>query len=283
MINMVKADLFRITKSIAFYIAIAIMLIMCLISLYIIEPGSIGQVPINDVNLSQSSQETVLDGMSFDDILNLSMSDIREMMLKSENYDLDRDILGTNMNLYYIFIFIAAIAITVDFSSGSVKNTLSSAINRKKYFLSKTFFVLGSCTVLFFANTYIVYFGNLLINGKNLASDLWTVTKISLFQFPVMLAMMSILVGIAFMVKKTSIYNIITIPFIMVFQIILSLVITVFNLDDKIFDYEFQVMITKLASFPDGNYIIKSVVICFGIALVFLSLGYLSFRKTEIK
>ena len=98
-----------------------------------------------------------------------------------------------------------------------------------------------------------------------------------------MLAMMSILVGIAFMVKKTSIYNIITIPFIMVFQIILSLVITVFNLDDKIFDYEFQVMITKLASFPDGNYIIKSVVICFGIALVFLSLGYLSFRKTEIK
>ena len=166
MINMVKADLFRITKSIAFYIAIAIMLIMCLISLYIIEPGSIGQVSINDVNLSQSSQETVLDGMSFDDISNLSMSDIREMMLKSENYDLDRDILGTNMNLYYIFIFIAAIAITVDFSSGSVKNTLSSAINRKKYFLSKTFFVLGSCTVLFFANTYIVYFGNLLINGK---------------------------------------------------------------------------------------------------------------------
>lgn len=284
MINMIKADLYRITKSIAFYIAIAIVLLMIGISIYIVAPGMVGNVSFGDVDTSQYSQETEFGTMSMQDVSNLSVSEIREIMLKTEGYELDRDILSVNMNLYYVFIFIAVLAITVDFSAGSVKNTLTSAISKNRYFISKTLLVFGICILIFFANTYISYFANLIFNDGKVSSDLWTVTKISLMQLPPMLALMSILIGIAFTVKKTSVFNIIAIPLVMVFQLVMSLVVTLFSLDSKIItDFELQIMLGKLASEPSGSYITKCCIYCGILIIAFLSLGYTSFRKSEIK
>lgn len=283
MINMIKADFYRTVRNIAFYIALGIVLLMLGLSIYIIQPGSMGQVNTEEVDTTSYSQSSRFDELSVQDMSNMSIKDMRQFMLDSEGYELDRDILGTNMNLYYIFIFITVIAITNDFSSGSIKNTLSSAINRKKYFLSKCAFVFCVCTGIFLLNTYVCYFANLIFNSGKVSSDIWTMTKVSLIQLPVMAALMSILIGIAFSVKKTSIFNVIAIPLIMVFQLILNLVITLFNINNKIADYELQVMINKLAAEPSKGYIIISFIYCAAIIALFLSLGYISFRKSEIK
>lgn len=283
MINMIKADFYRITKNIAFYIAIGLVLLMIGVSIYMVQPGTVGQANIGDISTAGYTYDADIGDMSMEELSDLSMQDLREMVLKSKGYEFDKDFLAANMNLYYIFIFIAAIVITVDFSAGSVKNTLSSAINRKRYFISKTLFVFGMCILIFFMNTYVCYFGNLLFNGGKVSSDLWTVTKISLMQLPPMLALMSILVGIAFMFKKTSVFNIIAIPLVMVFQIVMSLVIMLFSLDSKIADFELQIMIGKLTSDPSGDYITKSYIYCAILIIAFLSLGYTSFRKSEIK
>lgn len=284
MLNMIKADIYRINKNIAFYIAIAFTLLMIGVSVYMVQPGSVGQASVGDVSTTGYVNDgNGLDDISMEEASKLTMHDLREMSLNSEGYEFDKNFLAANMNLYYIFIFIAAIAITVDFSAGSVKNTLSSAINRKKYFISKTLFVLGICILIFFMNTYVSYFSNLIFNDGKVSSDLWTVTKISLLQLPPMLALISILIGIAFIFRKTSIFNIITIPLVMVFQLILNLVVMLFDLNSKIINYEFQIMIGKLTSEPSCDYITKSYIYCAVLIIAFLSLGYISFRKSEIK
>lgn len=283
MFNMIKADSYRITKSVAFYISIAIIFVLAAVSIYLVSPGTVGQASVGDISTKQYSQETPLDSMSYEEMQELTPNDMREMMLEMEDYELDRETLSMNMNLYYCFIFIAALIITVDFSSGSAKNTLSSAISRNKYFFSKSVIVFGICLLLFFLNTYVVYFGNLIFNGGKVSSDLWTVTKVSLMQLPPMLALMSILTGIAFITKKTAVYNMITIPLVMVFQLVLGILIKVFHLSSKAADFELQIMIGKLSADPGNKYIMQSCLICFVIIIVFMGLGYLSFRKSEIK
>ena len=283
MINMIKADLYRITRNIAFYIAIGLVLLMIGVSIYLIQPGSVGQANVGDVSTAQYSQETQLDDTIVLEIDDLSAKDIRKVMLGMEGYELDKDVLASNMNLYYIFTFIAVLAITVDFASGSVKNTLSSAISRNRYFLSKTLFVFGICIFIFFMNTYVCYFANLIFNDGKVSSDLWTVTKISFLQLPPMIALMSVLIGLAFTFRKTSVFNVIAIPLVMVFQVVMSLAITLFNLNSEITNFELQIMIGKLAAEPSVNYIAKSYIYCAVLIIAFLSLGYTSFRKSEIK
>ncbi len=282
MINMIKADSYRVFRSVGLYIAIAFMLLMIVMSVYTVEPGSLGMVSVGDVSYEEY-YNTAADELTERALAEMSLGEYREFRLKSEGYELDRDIIGHNMNLYYVFIFVAAIAITSDFSAGSVKNTLSSAISRRRYFLSKTVFVTVCCLLLFFLNSYVTYFSNLFLNGKNLASSLWTVTRISLLQLPPVLALVSILTGLAFMLKKNAAFNMIAIPLVIVFQLLLALAVRFFGSIDKYICYELQSMFGRLANKPSESYLWNSYAVCAVIIIVFTLAGYFSFRKAEIK
>lgn len=285
MINMIRADLYRIFRGKGIYVAILIMLLMIGTSIYTVSPGSVGQMQVGDVStVDYSIENEVFEDMDYEEVADMSTKEYRKVMLKRvKNYKLDQAILTANMNLYYIFIFIIAVAIAVDFSGGCIKNTLSSAISRKRYFLSKAVLIFGLSTLFFFLNTYISYFSNLIFNGKNLSSSLWAVTKLTLLQLPPAFALMSILFGIAFLTKKTAVYNMITIPFIMVFQLLLAFVIGTLGLDKKYFNYELQIMFGKLADNPSNHYMMNSYLLCTVIIVAFILLGWLSFRKVEIK
>jgi ABC-type transport system involved in multi-copper enzyme maturation permease subunit len=283
MINMIKADCYRMLHSAPIYIAFGVMLMMMGIGVYMMEPGAIGLVltETSAEEVAVATDETASNAQGVLD--SSSIGEYRKAMKKSSTYKLDKDILAQNMNLYYIFIFVAALAVAVDFSGGSIKNTLSSAISRKKYFVSKSVFITLFCLVMFFANTYITYFANRLFNGANMSSGLASVTKISLLQLPAVLALSSLLTGIAFLTKKTSIFNTITIPFIMLFQILLNVARSLFQIKEKYLQYELQIMIGKLADDPANSYLIHSYLFCGIIIVVFLTAGWASFRKTEIK
>lgn len=285
MINMIRADFYRLVRSKGFYIALLILSLMIGVSIYMVQPGNVGlTVSVGDPEMENTpSMQNELANMSYEEIQTLSTSDFREIMLKTKGYELDRDMLATNINLYYIFIFFAVIILTADFSGSSIKNTLSSAISKKKYYVSKLMFVSLCCIVVFFLNTYIAYFANVVFNGKNLASNLETVTKISLLQLPSMLALASILTGIGFMVKRTALFNTITIPLILVFQMVLDTAASIFKIKEEYLHYEFQVMIGKLANNPSDGFISHSFLVCMAIIIVFNLLGYLSFKKAEIK
>ena len=56
MINMIKADLYRITKGIGFYIAIIAMILTTAVSVFMTEPGYIGNT---QVSISEEDMETI--------------------------------------------------------------------------------------------------------------------------------------------------------------------------------------------------------------------------------
>lgn len=278
MINMIKADFYRIVRGTGIYIAFVIILLMIGLDIYTVEAGSLG-MHIE----SQIGAESGLDEMSYEEIQDLSISDYRRIQLKTKNSKLDREILAENINLYYTFIFAAALGIAVDFSGSCIKNTLSSAISRKKYFFSKLVFVTLCCLILFFFNTYAAYFANIVFNNRNLASDIGTVTKISLMQLPPMLAIVSILTGFAFAFKKTAAFNTVSIPFILLAQMLLNLLGTFFKIPAEVFEYELQRMILRLAMEPSAKYIMQSYAVCAVIIIIFTLIGWFSFKKSEIR
>lgn len=277
MINMIKADCYRTTKHIAFYVAVGLMLLMLGISIYMISPGKMG------ISAGGTSGDMALAEMPIDDYSNISISDLREFMKSREDYKLDRDIQSVNVNLYYIFIFIAAVVIAVDFTGGCAKNTLTSAISRKKYFISKVVTVTGMCLVLYFANTYIMYFANLIFNGANLSSGLWAVTEVALIQLPVVSVIIIIPVCIAFMAKKTAIYNLVTIPLLIILQLLLGYGSVLFPIPKEVMNYTPDAMFALLANNPGREYLAISYLVCAVVCVVFLAAGYLTFKKTEIR
>lgn len=278
MINMIRADFYRVIHSKGIYIALFILLLLIGIDVYMVQPGSIAL----GIGTETVMQNEMAD-MPIEEIQNLSIGDIREIMLNTKGYVLDRDVLAYNMNLYYIFIFVAAIVIATEFSGNTIKNTLSSAISRRRYFLSKVFFVNICCLVIFFLNTYIMYFANILFNSKELASDLGTITKVTLLQLPPILALVSILTGLAFVLRKTAVFNTVVILLAMVFQLLLNLAAMVFKFKEEWLGYELQRMLVNLTHDPTQSYVLKSYLVCAIIFVVFYLAGYLAFKKSEIK
>lgn len=278
MINMLRADFYRMTKGKSIYIALAIIFLLIGVDVYLTSPGTIGMTFY--LNSNQTSNTPV--GISEEEMNQFSISEMRKAMLSQEDYKLDLDIMSHNINLYYVFLIIIVFSLTTDFSQKSIKNTLSSAISRKRYYLSKTGFILITGSFLFFLSNYAAYFLNLIFN-KKISSSFLEVTKVSFLQLPVILLILSFLTCLAFLLKKKALFNAITIPFIIITQTVLSVLQNFFSIKKYISNYEIECALYNLAQSPSTKYI--SEILCisiFGILLLHF-IGYASFRKLEIK
>lgn len=281
MLNIIKSDIFRIIRGKAIYVAIIVMMIMAVSSIIGMAPGRIGIVSTNTQIMEDSTKNQELQ----EKINNTSsLLETRKIIKESEEFELDRQIIGANINLYYIFIVIVFIIICVDLSDSTVKNTLSSAISRKKYYLSKlvTSLILG--TIIILINNYAIYFLNIAINGIKFSTNFIEFTKLTLLQLPSMYGIMSLLVCIAFITRKKAIYNSIAIPLIIVVQLILMGIIALFKLDSSIMtNWEIQYILSNLVENPTIEYIIKTFLLGAAYILIFNIIGYISFKKAEIK
>lgn len=281
MLNIIKSDIFRIMRGKAIYVALIILMASVVVSLVAMSPGYIG------INMSVGKSEEL--SMQEKEMLEKlreakTLKETREITKEYGEFELDKQILGTNINLYYFFIVVVFILICVDLSDNTVKNTLSSAISRKKYYLSKLVLSLLIGTILILINNYATYFLNTMINGSKFSSDLLEFTKITILQLPILYGIISILVCIAFITRKKSMYNGISIPLIMVIQLILMGVISLFRLDSGILtNWEAQYIISNLVDKPTTEYIVKTILLGIGYTIIFNIIGYTVFKKSEIK
>lgn len=277
MINLIKSDLYRIFKGKAIYITLAIVIIIGIVSCVGMSSGYIG--------VSTGSKLT-----SFDKETTIALNEANNLIeyrniIKSHgSFELDRQIIGQNGNLYYLFIVIVVISLSTDFSNKSIKNTLSSAITRKQYYLSKLVLIafLGTLFVLF--NNYFSYFLNLIINGDNFSMPFMETVKITLLQLPLLYGIISLLVCFAFVLQKTALFNTVSISFIILLQTLIIGITNLFKINlNGFYDYEFQSALSKLADYPTNNYIIICTML--GIVYIFLFniIGYSIFKKCEIK
>lgn len=283
MLNIIKSDLYRIFRGKGIYIAIIFMFLMIEMSIFVMTPGFIGTTVMTDGETNQVMSQEDLALMEEVSKAN-NILDIREIMKEHATFNLDKQIIGANINLYYVFIVIVFIIICVDLSDSTAKNTLSSAISREKYYISKVCTVMIIGILITLLNNFGIYFLNIIFNGKSFSSDFMEFTKCTIIQFPVILGMLSILIGIAFITKKKSLFNGISIPLLIVVQLILQGAIAIFHLKSTIMtNWELQYMISNLANNPATEYIIKTILLGIFYVIIFNLLGYYSFKKTEIK
>ena len=133
-------------------------------------------------------------------------------------------------------------------------------------------------------NNYGIYFLNIIFNGKAFSSDFMEFTKYTIMQLPIILGMLSILIGIAFITKKKALFNGISIPLLLIVQLILQGMIAIFNLEQTIMtNWELQYMISNLANNPSTEYVIKASLLGIFYVIIFNLIGYYSFKKSEIK
>lgn len=277
MLNIIKSDLYRLIRSKAFYIVIGIVIIMSVVSIVSMSAGHIGLSVGSSVDVTETETLSKISSAK-------SLGEFRNIMKSFGAFKLDREIIGQNVNLYYMFIVFVVIVLTKDFSNKSIKNTLSSAISRKKYYLSKLLLILGISTLLILFNNYLNYFLNLVVNGKEFASSIGEITKITIYQLPLLYGIICLLVCLAFITKKTSMFNTISIPFIMVFQLVVMTITSMFRIKAEWFtNYELQYALVNLSNNPTSSYILKCSLLGIGYIAIFSLIGYYAFKKAEIK
>lgn len=279
MLNIIKSDIYRISKGKAIYVTMIIILFLAFVSVFAMSPGHIGittsseeQGIINDPELLEKVYETD------------SLLETRELMKEYGAFPLDKAQLGSNANLYYVFIVIVVIILVTDLSNSTAKNTLSSAISRKKYYGAKLITCLLMGSVLILINNYGSYGLNLILNGPEFSAGFFEITKLTIIQLPILYGIISMLVCIGFCFKKTGTFNSIAIPLIMVVQLIIMGVATLFHFDAaNILNYEFQYIIGNLVSNPTNTYMLITLGLGILYIILFNVIGYKVFSKTEIK
>lgn len=279
MINIIKSDLYRVFRGKAIYVAIIILLLLASVSCFAMSPGHIGIASSNREQTDYDNEELLEKLYETDSIM-----ETRKIMKEYGSFPLDKVQLGANANLYYFFIIVVVIVLVTDLSNSTAKNTLSSAISRKKYYLSKLITCIGLGTFLVVINNYGSYIINLIMNGQEFSAGILEITKLTILQLPCLYGIISMLVCIGFCFRKTGTFNSITIPLIMVIQLIIMGIATLFHFDaNNILNYEFQYMIGNLVANPSNVYILKTLVLSIFYIIVFNIIGYRVFRKTEIK
>ncbi len=277
MFNMIKADMYRILKGKGIYIAIILVLLLCFVSAIGMSAGYVG---INTAT-TQTEEEVSL----YEELNKAkSIQEYRTIMKENGSFALDKEVIGQNANLYYIFIILVVVVLCTDFSNKSVKNTLSSAISRKKYYLSKNILIFGLCTFIILFNNYFFYFLNLFMNGSSFSSSLYEITKITITQLPLLYGIISLQICIAFLVKKTATFNTITIPFLAITQLLVIGFTNLFKVNaDWFYNYELQFALAKLTSSPSISFVMTCTILGLIYIVVFHLIAYTSIKRAEIK
>lgn len=280
MLNMMKADMYRIVRGKAIYIITLIIIALEIVNIISMSAGAISMGINPNLVTGDEYDYEYLEKLEKAN----SISEYRKIIKDNGGFELDTDIMAENGNFYYIIIVLVIIVVTCDFSNKSVKNTLSSAISRKKYYISKMLLLYLITTIVLVFNTYFSYFLNLLVNGSSFVSSIGNVTKILLLQLPLIYGIITLLGSIAFITRKTSIFNAISIPLIAVVELIAMGICTLFRLDAvKIFEYDFTFMLRNIANNQTDTLIMKSLVLAIVYIVLFNIVGYFVFKKSEVK
>lgn len=269
MINLMKADLYRIFRCSGIYFAFAIVIIISSLSVAMKEPGYIGN---GSLSLEHEGETVVMVSASTED------TDAEKLLVRS--------VIANNINLYYPLIIVVFMILMSDFSNKTLKNTLTSVVSKGKYFAYKLTMCLGfSMLFIIFGNLFI-YFQNLIVNGERYTESISNIFKATFLQMPILLGIVSFLVFIGFFSKRAALYNGISISIISVFQLSLGAIyfITKSKLLGKFLEkYEWQAILGKLAYFPESKYCVICLIIGLAEIIIFGGLSYLIFKRSEIK
>lgn len=277
MLNMIKADFYRLFRSKMAYIVVTSLLLLSALAIWQKTPGA---------SVFSSGSEVIVEEAPNDNAQNLSDSldaiqNPTETM--SQVTKLDKKILEKNINLYYIFIFLVGVIVVQDFSFKSIKNSLTSAISRKTYFISKVVTSLIVCLTVAFGHTLFVYLLNGLLNGAPESSSLVELLRSTLYQTPYFIGLIGLLMVAIFTLQKAASFYGFSIAVLVVITVsLLFLQLSGLANVVNILSLEPQTALGIVVGNPDWNYFSKYLLVGFGSFAIFTSIGYIRFNRTEI-
>lgn len=281
MINMIKADLYRLFRGKMAYIAVAVLLITSGLAIWQRTPGaSIFSASVDTQVETTGPDGSVESTSSLDDMNNA----LDQQKNETDKPQLDRQMLANGVNLYYVFIFLVGVIVVQDFSFKAVKNSLTSAINRRTYYWSKVVTSLIVCLVLAYGYTLFVYGTNVLFNGTASSTPLIDLLAVTLRQTPYFIGLVGLLVGIIFLEQRAASYYGASLVILIVTSLtLLTLQLTGVANVVSLLSFEPQTALKIVSGNPDSDYLLRFTLTGLVSFILFTSLGYLRFSRSEIK
>jgi len=255
MINSFKADLYRLKRSKGTYICLGVIAILYALTLGFKSSGGISFGVMPDERL-----------------MNAQKLDIKQMML--------------NFNYYFYLIMPVFMIIIPEFTEQAYKNTITSVSDKKNFYISKFILceIVGLCTYV--VTTFAFYFANKVINGSKYTSSFDKFAPKVFILVPVIMFIIAFFAFVAFLFRKASVFNSVTI----VLPLVISLLVSLFAMNKtlektvmKLYNYELGSMMYRLVAKVGGDvYFARSMAICvIGTALLF-AFGLKLFNEREL-
>jgi len=228
MMNIFRADIYRILRGKAIYITFAVLLLMNVLMVVTSEPASIG-ITIGeeeDPAVYEQTESLIFNGLNIAEVLYTSA-----------------------VNLAYFLLPLFAVAATPMFSHGTVKNGLSCGMSRTKLYFSKLLLcsVLSLLMVLIYMSSGILIATILRGYGGTPPGGYWlNIVKTCSAQLFLLLALNSVGVFLTFTSKRTSIVIGTYIAFCLVPTIIIVALMNISQDFIKMLDYDLLSNIEKL-------------------------------------
>ena len=266
MMNIIRADIYRLLRGKAIYITFTVLLLMNILAVATSAQGGL----IVDI----SEQEEIANFEKVDVIYN--GMNIAEVLYNS------------TPNLIYLLLPLLIAVASPMFSHGAVKNSLSYGMPRTKLYFSKL--ILSSVLALILMLFYILS-GILLATifrgfGGTPPDDYWlNILKICCAQSFFLLAMNSVGIFLAFATKRTAIVNGAYIALCLIPTSVVMLLMQVEPDFIKFFDYEILQIILKfgsIAAMETADFVKAFVTGAIYIIAPTIA-GTLLFKRAEIK
>ena len=269
MINLLRADMYRIFRGKGIYITFAVMLAIIILTIFVFREAPVAGV----------SPEIVIEDFEFAD---------RQLGETTITGAISAQMaVGAMNNMVYFFLPLIVIAVMATFSSGAVKNEISVGISRVKFYFSKWLLAAG-LSVLFM----LVYFAlsvifAIIVGGTGYWGDglVAEIAKAFGLQTILTLGFVSLGVFFGFVTRRSAAVIGLYIALTLVPSIVISILMGAFPRAIEVFQYELFGMYFFFASpgLLTNFELWRSIAV--GLAYIILPTlaGVLIFKKAEIK
>ena len=273
MLNIIKADMYRILRGKGFYITIILLFAVIVLQTAVSSKATVGMYNTEEAvidTIEEFTEEVLLAPEAF-----TGSTAAFEMME------------GTDTLLYFllpIIIFIAA----ADFSTDTVKNVLSNGVPRVKYYLSKLILSCAFCFLFLLLNIMVPIVTATILRGFGGAFNVDFILRLLRpFSAQLFMCIAVTCVGIFFVftTKRTAAVNGAYISFCLLPMLIIYIFFTLNEKLEFLFKYDVISNIRMLVHIDVANStdIIRAFVVGAFYILASTIGGILIFRESEIK
>ena len=203
----------------------------------------------------------------------------------SEDIKMDLRQAANNFTYYYLLIIPVFCVIVSEFSEKTWKNAISSSISRARFYIQKFIFTLGFSLLAFVCTNLLFWLVNKAVNGSAYSSPFGDFMKAIGRQLPIITAVVSVFIFLAFLFKKAGIFNSVTIIGPILYTsvaLILFSIESTHQIAEKLLKYEISSTLQNLAvqcetGFRNTVWTASGVIA----AAAFVA-GYFCFTKREI-